>query len=129
MREFFYGWRRKVGCVALVMACMLMIAWVRSVIVRDTMMFGFDGSSHYITCTAGRIEWTRWWYPGVRQPTSGVTWYSGPEFTPPLYLTAGGESPVRVDWTVPHWSLVLAVSLLAAHLILWKPRPKERHDA
>jgi len=30
MREFFHGWRRKIGVVTLVMACVLMVGWVRS---------------------------------------------------------------------------------------------------
>lgn len=30
MREFFYGWRRKVGCVTLVMALLFVGAWIRS---------------------------------------------------------------------------------------------------
>jgi len=33
MREFFHGWRRKVGCVALVMA----VAWMRSQQMRDSL--------------------------------------------------------------------------------------------
>src|SRR5882757_1087048 len=35
MREFFHGWRRKAGCVTLVMACMLMIGWMRSRVVHE----------------------------------------------------------------------------------------------
>jgi hypothetical protein len=31
MREFFKGWRRKVGVVTLAMACVLMVGWVRSI--------------------------------------------------------------------------------------------------
>jgi len=30
MREFFHGWRRKAGCVTLVMAISLMAGWMRS---------------------------------------------------------------------------------------------------
>ena len=35
MREFFQGWRRKVGVVTLVMACVLTAGWVRSFLIRD----------------------------------------------------------------------------------------------
>ena len=31
MREFFKGWRRKTGCVTLVMACVFALAWLTSV--------------------------------------------------------------------------------------------------
>ena len=31
MGDFFYGWRRKIGCVTLVMACVFMSGWVSSI--------------------------------------------------------------------------------------------------
>jgi len=37
MGDFFKGWRRKAGCVTLVMACTFAAAWVRSFIVEDRM--------------------------------------------------------------------------------------------
>lgn len=43
MREFFRGWRRKVGCVTLVMACVLTTGWVRSI-----------GQSHAVQFPLGR---------------------------------------------------------------------------
>ena len=35
MREVFRGWRRKIGCVMLVMACLAMVAWMRSLFIQD----------------------------------------------------------------------------------------------
>ena len=35
MREFFSGWRRKVGVVALMLACVLMAGWVRSFTIAE----------------------------------------------------------------------------------------------
>lgn len=35
MKEFFRGWKRKVGCLTLTMACVAMVGWVRSFIVAD----------------------------------------------------------------------------------------------
>lgn len=43
MRQFFHGWRRKAGCVVLVLACALMGAWIRSLVVFDE-----------INCSLGR---------------------------------------------------------------------------
>jgi hypothetical protein len=40
MREFFYGWRRKVGGVTLAMACVMMGLWARSHVVKDNYSFG-----------------------------------------------------------------------------------------
>lgn len=35
MKEFFDGWRRKVGVASLAMACALMAMWLRSMVVSD----------------------------------------------------------------------------------------------
>src|SRR4051794_19488286 len=45
MRDFFKGWRRKLGCVTLVMACVFMAGWVRSI-----------GISDWITLNAGNFQ-------------------------------------------------------------------------
>jgi hypothetical protein len=43
MREFFRGWRRKVGVLSLVMACLFAAGWVRSMYSNDFVFieFGF----------------------------------------------------------------------------------------
>lgn len=35
MHTFFHGWRRKAGCVSLVVACVFVIAWMRSLFRAD----------------------------------------------------------------------------------------------
>jgi hypothetical protein len=35
MGEFFHGWRRKTGCLALVIACVLMVGWIRTYFITD----------------------------------------------------------------------------------------------
>jgi len=35
MGDFFHGWRRKTGCVTLVMACLVTAGWARSFLVTD----------------------------------------------------------------------------------------------
>lgn len=42
MREFFQGWRRKVGCVVLVVASILGVAWGRSYFVEDHLWIAFS---------------------------------------------------------------------------------------
>jgi len=39
MGEFFKSWRQKAGCVTLVMACVLMAAWVRGLCVTDRITY------------------------------------------------------------------------------------------
>ena len=57
MREFFHGWRRKAGCVALVMACLLMVVWVRSLFVLDKFLFSQKQSVHAISSMDGNCSW------------------------------------------------------------------------
>ena len=70
MREFFHGWRRKLGCVLLVMAAVLTRKWGRHPICIET-------------------------------PT-------------------GWE--MSESWVFQHWQIAIALTLLSAYLILWKPR-------
>lgn len=39
MREFFQGWRRKAGLLTLLVACLFMTGWVRSLVVQDRIEF------------------------------------------------------------------------------------------
>ena len=50
MGDFFQGWRRKVGLLTLLMACVFMAGWVRSLFMRDD--FGFwHGSENTVLTT------------------------------------------------------------------------------
>jgi hypothetical protein len=123
MREFFHGWRRKVGVAALVMACVLGCIWYRSTLIGDR--FSIAG------------------YVGVSQFGSISLGYQ-PEFSsmPPLFqshilnktvkikLPGGGTMTVsNPRWThvgqeILLWPLVVPLSLLSAYLILWQPRKR-----
>jgi hypothetical protein len=58
MHDFVKGWKRKVGVVTLVMACVLTAAWVRSLTVMDTVWIPARGdeafcclsTSGYLSC-------------------------------------------------------------------------------
>ena len=48
MKEFFRGWRRKIGVATLTMACVFAVGWVRSTIVADTLRFNStEGVPYY----------------------------------------------------------------------------------
>ena len=51
VREFFRGWRRKAGCVTLVMALVCVAGWVRSQMIADSAIVGFGpfGYIHIIS--------------------------------------------------------------------------------
>jgi hypothetical protein len=128
MKEFFCGWRRKAGTVTLVMALAVAGIWMRSRVVCDTLQFKFGGRLHDIVSYSNQ--------------TSGVSWKFDLAF--PEVLDWGSIPLNEVDaddiegtlanyregyrdlgffeWHVPHWLLVLPLSLLSAYLILWKPR-------
>lgn len=45
MREFFRGWKRKSGVVTLLIACLFLAAWVRSITVHDAVIIGFRSNT------------------------------------------------------------------------------------
>jgi hypothetical protein len=133
MREFFRGWRRKVGCVTLAMACVFAAGWVRCHYASDVIEFTVAETLH--SFMSGK---------------SGIVWYSqdgsidrsGDE---PLYIMlgtaaewgiarrsgdwmfAGFDCRVRKHdgwWTLPFWSIVIPFTLISAWCLLTKPRAK-----
>lgn len=60
MREFFRGWRRKVGCVALVMALVPFIVWTRSAVHDDLVRFDALGRRNLIRSERNGISWYAW---------------------------------------------------------------------
>jgi hypothetical protein len=133
MREFFKGWRRKAGCVTLVMALALGGLWVRSFSDYDFFLFPVLGRQNLCSTSAGRVTW---WSIPITDPTE-VEWRHGSAMAGThgaigFYLmtsTDGMDSDQRAQlrlWTAPHSFLVVPLTLLSAYLILWKPRPKER---
>lgn len=59
MWEFFRGWRRKVGMVTLVMACLFMAGWLRSRCVIDRFFFSQRHSMHAMFSMDGVVSWKR----------------------------------------------------------------------
>lgn len=92
MPEVLKGWRRKAGCVTLVMACGLMGMWIRSHFVVEMISNAADGDWELKTA-AGDVIWSRnsissngnsFTPMGVRR---GLTWESKP------YLAADFRLP------------------------------------
>ena len=153
MREFFHGWRRKAGCITLVIACAFMGMWLRANQICDYYLFGsgHDRESHSIVSTAAGLYWAREELP----PDSSARKFSR------SYQPGWNASPYedydwpkdftttidvwKVDWrwrlcgfdfgeyhsisrtwywVIPYWSIVLPLTVLSACLILWKPRKR-----
>lgn len=62
MGEFFKGWRRKAGLVTLVMACVLMVGWMRSYASRDLLRvhvpYRYACCVHYFESFRGVLGWS-----------------------------------------------------------------------
>ena len=133
MREFFNGWRRKAGCVTLVMACGLMGMWVRSCIVIDNVRIPFGNQRlefatfrgglylellpmptfrNSVVPPPGFLNHFRWLVRPIDPTIKSETW------------NLGGPS-----WCIPFRQLAVALAILSVYLILWKPRLKVERDA
>lgn len=130
MREFFNGWRRKVGCVVLVMACGLTSAWVRSKHTQDAVCFRLANRGQVLYSASGSIYY--WTVPFSQvTPTEWPQWHR----SLPSNLAYDGRlqvydylKPIRA-MAFPYWPLTIPLTLLSAYLILWKPRPKPKPAA
>jgi hypothetical protein len=60
MHDFFCGWRRKLGCVTLVMALAFVGGWVRSGMRHDFVTSDTSRSRYGFTSFQGRLQLGRW---------------------------------------------------------------------
>lgn len=92
------GWRRKIGCVILVMACILAFGWCRTSVYTDQFEFGIANSNHFLTSTQGYFRWTCVTKPEFMIP--GWKWHSVAYGSPgePLDNTAAIAWDWRWEW-------------------------------
>lgn len=152
MGEVFKGWRRKVGCVTLVMALLTFCVWGfgHSALVGYTIftgehrieMFGSSSNGFFWTVIDGPEE--SWATPGY--VSTGWHFRYVPSYDCLDHIeidwhwqccgfhSANGKGIQDVPQTafvVPHWSIILPMTLLSAFLLLTKPRksaPKKNHE-
>jgi hypothetical protein len=143
MQTFFHGWRRKMGVVALVMACLVTGLWVRTLFFADQFCFVIGDRKHYINSGQSGLTWLSI----DRSPM--LEWHTvipAEEFeqiklSRPLTQSLNETFAILTDrGTNPacryllYWWLALPLTLLSAYLILWKPRkaaqptPKAERD-
>jgi len=77
MGDYFKGWRRKFSVLTLIMACVFMGGWVRSITTPDQIKVSAGKYDfHLLTSAGGQITWERAeeipeciadWLPGSRQ--------------------------------------------------------------
>lgn len=100
MGDFFRGWKRNVGCLTLLMACLLMAAWIRGRSVRTEM-------------TLGMIE--KGAEPKYTQRINmfGKAWFERNVMAKDYYqiILTDGIAFRRIKVTNPEWSLGLKVGI------------------
>jgi hypothetical protein len=156
MAEFFRGWKRKVGVVTLCLGCVFMLEWVRSASESDLIHFMRQPHIRHTiySCPAG-LGWTRLCLtagtPIYNRPFDYVTWQTlplsqrngvypfdwhdtqwGTQWMGFRMGTVVWDNPPGFQETtvvvVPHWSIVIPLTLLSAWLLLSKPRRVEKPD-
>jgi len=128
MDGFFRGWRRKIGVVTLVLACVFMGGWLRSRGVLDLVMFStgrqsmvmFVSKDGAFTCVRWGLsfdEYPNWQTCPLPDPLDPAHCYDtltdGAGNTPPKSFCLGPAS---------YWLIVVPLTALSAYLLLSKPR-------
>lgn len=128
MSEFFRGWRRKVGCVTLILAVAATTSWMRSMILADTLMFGVGNEQYMVFSSDGMLSWYSWRFATSDRPSVGTQFVaksirlSDPSF----FVATSYQRACHLSrrWTIPYRVFAISLTLLSAYLILWKPCPK-----
>lgn len=141
-REFFYGWQRKVGCIALVMALAIFGSFLRAQFVCDDFLIG-PGRGTVIRSIQVRNTGIKWqvcqtrssavFQPGwISYERSGgrdsferivlqreFEWrrqFCG--FDSGCVRNVGQDGDVLKFWMFSHWILIAPLTVLSAYLLL-----------
>ncbi len=149
MREFFRGWRRKAGGLTLLIACVLVGMWIRSLVIWDDLLVMSADTRCDLNSERGRfsIEWRRSDHEGALFTFWRNDTYENFDIRLLRFLdddakskfvwrldcigvSIGTLSPKMSDdfemhfVVVSYWVAALPLTLLSAYLILWKPRKR-----
>jgi hypothetical protein len=138
----FNGWRRKIGLVTLVLACVLMAGWVRSHTYLDGISFS-TGKNRVETLTSagGYVAWqSNDETETVMTPVQLNTAILSKDFSgfnhPAMNWKLRGfgfgigvisdreDEGLRITMrAAPYWTIVIPLTLLSTGLLLRNPRP------
>ncbi len=151
MGDFFKPWRRRMGLLTLVMACLLGAEWGRSVTTFDQLRWSTEHSLHTCVSTGGHLLWNSHFMERPLTPEFRRVsfWLHGDAKNQPIdYLENTnivwelrfgtfiiGKSTMRIYGittryvvAIPYWLIVLPLTLLSAYLLLSKPRPAKKAE-
>ena len=140
--SYFKPWRRRLGFVTLLLACVFMAGWLRTFRINDQIILSREDQSNVLTSKDGCLRCTRYFglilpaYSreasvvgakfGVSEPidVAETTWESQWRWCGFDFRT-GRLYSCRVEVsTIPYWSVVFPLTLLSACLLLSMPRQK-----
>jgi hypothetical protein len=143
MKEFLHGWRRKAGCVTLIVALMFSAGWLRSYIAHDSLKASLSNCRcESLESVAGCISWfseieteDMFGHRSILEWRSRTIDSGDPRLCP---LPDGSwRYPFGVhyfhhedpDWSftsrmISYWHFTVPLTLMSAYLILWKPRQR-----
>jgi len=138
MRDFFKPWRRKAGCVTLVLACAFAAGWVRSLFICDVLFvhrYVFGSNNGLLTWVLCQDQGESYSYRAKKlEPVFltliDVEWSSGWDKFRIGAGRNGNPTGNRVKFAIaPYWSVVLSLTVLSAYLLLAKPQVAIPKDA
>ena len=125
MGQFFHGWKRKVGIIALVFACAVTPIWNRSLAIIDVIRFTVCDNQFVVVTYPGEITVWRLDVPDLSDSwfTIEVRSSHGLDVVKSFYAMTtkapeAGKHYVRI-WLCP---IVFSLTVASACLILWTPR-------
>jgi hypothetical protein len=121
LSKFFHGWRRKVGLVTLMAACVLMMAWFRSLSIADVVTIKTQESHHNLVFAKGKLEWSA---SDDGYSTPRISWDSHPadKYLQDISIRARAGMSRRPTWNISYWVISLPLTLVSLLLLLSKPR-------
>lgn len=131
MFDFFKGWRRKLGCITLLMAVVTTGLWIRTALAVDYGGFSYRGRQHVIMSIQGAILWT-----SIDGPGGYIEWQTtrpdGPDLKGlplPKYVEVWQQGIPELHpryWLIMYWWFAVPLTLVSAWLILYRPPPKPK---
>jgi hypothetical protein len=138
MGEYFKPWRRKAGCMALLLACVFAIGWLRSQLLCDGYFNFGEERNQSILSAAGTLVWR--WSP--HQPTDDPSdhhrWHSSLGvskgidrskyrfrwcgFTIREYIASWGNGQHITEFAIPYYCVTIPLAVLSG-VLFSKPRP------
>ena len=134
MSTFFRGWRRKLGCITLVMAVSLFGAWVRSHVMADVINVPTSNALYRLILAQGYLICDYWadgntvvvdirfdsYELSVHDPISYFDEYG--HFVACRSVVFGSDENGRIRFLCTScWWIIAPLTLVSAYLILWKP--------